>query len=71
MSEDLDVMHEVSESILNHSKKDMDRVYNNAAYLRQKLAALTAWEEHVKKIVAQPPLRDAKPAASLLEGPCR
>jgi integrase len=53
MSEDLDVMGEVSESILNHSKKDMDRVYNNANYLRQKLAALTAWEEHVTKIVAK------------------
>ncbi|MBR1204491.1 MULTISPECIES: site-specific integrase [unclassified Bradyrhizobium] len=51
MSEDLDVMGEVSESILNHSKKDMDRVYNNANYLRQKLAALTKWEEHVIKAV--------------------
>lgn len=51
MSEDLDVMGEVSESILNHSKKDMDRVYNNANYLRQKLIALTAWEEHVMKVV--------------------
>ncbi|WP_197090788.1 integrase arm-type DNA-binding domain-containing protein [Bradyrhizobium sp. LTSP849] len=51
MSEDLDVMGEVSESILNHSKKDMDRVYNNANYLRQKLAALTKWEAHVLKIV--------------------
>jgi integrase len=52
MSEDLDVIGEVSESILNHSKKDMDKVYNNANYLRQKLAALTKWEEHVMKIVA-------------------
>jgi integrase len=51
MSEDLDVMGEVSESILNHSKKDMDKVYNNANYLRQKLAALTKWEDHVIKIV--------------------
>jgi hypothetical protein len=38
MSEDLEVMGEVSESILNHSKKDMDKVYNNANYLKQKLA---------------------------------
>jgi integrase len=53
MSEDLDVIHEVSESILNHSKKDMDKVYNNANYLRQKLAALAKWEEHVMKIVGQ------------------
>ena len=53
MSEDLDVMGEVSESILNHSKKDMDRVYNNANYLRQKLAALTKWEEHVMEIVGE------------------
>jgi integrase len=51
MSEDLDVMWEVSESILNHSKKDMDRVYNNANYLRQKLAALTKWEDHVMRVV--------------------
>jgi integrase len=51
MSEDLDVMGEVSESILNHSKKDMDRVYNNANYLRQKLAALTKWEDHVMTVV--------------------
>jgi integrase len=51
MSEDLDVMGEVSESILNHAKKDMDKVYNNANYLRQKLAALTAWEAHVMAIV--------------------
>ena len=47
----LDVIGEVSESILNHSKKDMDKVYNNANYLRQKLAALTKWEDHVMKIV--------------------
>ena len=51
MSEDLDVMGEVSESILNHSKKDMDRVYNNANYLKQKLAALTEWENYVRKVV--------------------
>ena len=53
MSEDLDVIGEVSESILNHSKRDMDRVYNNANYLRQKLAALTNWEDYVMKIVGQ------------------
>jgi hypothetical protein len=53
MSEDLEVMGEVSESILNHSKKDMDKVYNNANYLKQKLAALTKWEDHVLKIVGQ------------------
>jgi integrase len=53
MSEDLEVMGEVSESILNHSKKDMDKVYNNANYLRQKLAALTNWEDHLMKIVHQ------------------
>ena len=52
MSEDLDVMGEVSESILNHAKKDMDRVYNNANYLRQKLDALTRWEAHVMKVVS-------------------
>jgi integrase len=50
MSEDLDVMGEVSESILNHAKRDMDKVYNNANYLRQKLAALTKWEAYVLKI---------------------
>jgi integrase len=55
MSEDLDVIGEVSESILNHSKKDMDRVYNNANYLRQKLAALTKWEEHVMGVVTRQP----------------
>ena len=53
MSEDLDVMGEVSESILNHAKKDMDKVYNNANYLRQKLAALTKWEAHVMGIVGE------------------
>jgi integrase len=53
MSEDLDVMGEVSESILNHSKKDMDRVYNNANYLKQKLAALTKWEDYLMGIVHQ------------------
>ena len=53
MSEDLDVIGEVSESILNHSKKDMDKVYNNANYLKQKLAALAKWEDHVMKIVSQ------------------
>jgi integrase len=52
MSEDLDVIGEVSESILNHSKKDMDKVYNNANYLKQKLAALTKWEDHVMRVVA-------------------
>jgi integrase len=53
MSEDLEVIGEVSESILNHSKKDMDKVYNNANYLRQKLAALTKWEDYVIKIASQ------------------
>lgn len=52
MSEDLDVISEVSEAILNHSKKDMDRVYNNANYLRQKLAALEKWEDYVMKVIA-------------------
>lgn len=51
MSEHLDVIGEVSESILNHAKKDMDRVYNNANYLRQKLDALTRWEAYVMKAV--------------------
>lgn len=54
MSEDLDVMGEVSESILNHAKKDMDKVYNNANYLRQKLDALTQWEAHLMGIVEGP-----------------
>jgi integrase len=53
MSEDLDVMGEVSESILNHAKKDMDKVYNNSNYLRQKLAALTKWEAHVMAVVSE------------------
>src|ERR1700730_159143 len=53
MSEDLDVMGEVSESILNHAKKDMDKVYNNANYLRQKLTALTKWEAHVMAVVSE------------------
>jgi integrase len=65
MSEDLEVIGEVSESILNHAKKDMDKVYNNATYLKQKLAALTKWEEHVLNVVG------AQPAASLLDGPRR
>ena len=52
MSEDLDVIGEVSESILNHAKKDMDKVYNNANYLKQKLAALTKWEAHVMAVVS-------------------
>ncbi|QOG17525.1 tyrosine-type recombinase/integrase [Bradyrhizobium sp. SEMIA] len=51
MSEDLDVAHEVSEAILNHGKKDMDKVYNNAQYLRQKREAITAWEGHVLAVV--------------------
>jgi hypothetical protein len=46
-----DVIHEVSESILIRAKKDMDRVYNNANYLQQKLDALTKWETHVMGIV--------------------
>lgn len=53
MSEDLDVMGEVSESILNHAKRDMDKVYNNANYLKQKLAALTKWEAHVMAVVSE------------------
>jgi integrase len=56
MSEDLDVMGEVSESILNHAKKDMDKVYNNANYLRQKLTALTKWEAHVMAVVSETPI---------------
>ena len=54
MSENLDVMGEVSESILNHAKKDMDKVYNNANYLKQKLAALTKWEDYVLALSAKP-----------------
>jgi integrase len=47
-----DIEHEVSEAILNHSKKDMDKVYNNSNYVRKKLAALTQWEEHVMAVVS-------------------
>lgn len=63
MSEDLDVMHEVSESILNHSKKDMDKVYNNANYLRQKLSALTAWEQFVMQAVGMNDNKQVRKAA--------
>lgn len=53
MSEDLEVAGEVSEAILNHGKKDMDKVYNNAQYLKQKLAALTKWEGYVMEVVRE------------------
>jgi integrase len=51
MREHLGVEHEVSEAILNHGKKDMGKVYNNAQYLRQKLGALTKWEQYVMALV--------------------
>jgi len=51
MSEHLDIDHQVSEAILNHGKKDMDKVYNNADYIRQKRDALTKWEQYVIALV--------------------
>jgi integrase len=51
MSEHLDVSSEVSEAVLNHGKKDMDKVYNNAQYIRQKLDAITKWESYVMDAV--------------------
>jgi integrase len=47
MSEHLDVPGEISEALLSHGKRDMDAVYNNSQYLRQKLEALTKWESYV------------------------
>ena len=41
----------MSEAILNHGKKDMDKVYNNADYIRQKRDALTKWEQYVIALV--------------------
>jgi integrase len=51
MSEHLDVIGDVSESILNHGKRGMDAVYNSATYAKQKLDALTKWEQYVMAAV--------------------
>lgn len=53
MAEHIDVRHEVSEAILNHGKKDMDKVYNNAQYVQQKLEAITKWESYVLRAVSE------------------
>jgi integrase len=47
MSEHLDVEHQVSEAILNHGKRGMDKVYNNAEYIDKKRDALAKWEQYV------------------------
>jgi integrase len=52
MEEELEVLPHISEAILNHAKKDMDKVYNNANYLRQKLDALTRYETYVMGVVS-------------------
>ncbi|MBP2434770.1 integrase [Bradyrhizobium japonicum] len=59
MAEHIDVRHEVSEAILNHGKKDMDKVYNNAQYVQQKLEALTKWEAYVMAAVTAEDARQA------------
>jgi len=62
MSEHLDIDHQVSEAILNHGKKDMDKVYNNADYIRQKRDALNKWEQYVVALVQS----QTKPPASVV-----
>jgi integrase len=52
MEDDLDVPDKVSEAILNHAKKGLDKVYNGAKYVRQKREALVLYAAHVMKIVA-------------------
>jgi integrase len=47
-----DVPDKVSEAILNHSKKGLDKVYNGAKYIRQKRHALIKYAAHLLAIVS-------------------
>jgi integrase len=51
MADQLDVRTEVSEALLNHAKRGMEAVYNNAQYLRQKRAALELWADYLRPIM--------------------
>jgi integrase len=51
MSDKLDVRSEVSEALLNHAKRGLEAVYNNAQYLRQKREALELWTDYLRPII--------------------
>jgi integrase len=70
LGDDLGVQPHIVEAILNHvsgHKAGVAGVYNHAIYRKEKAQALTAWADHVKKIVAGGksnirPLRKEAPA---------
>lgn len=47
MEEDLDVPDPVSESILNHAKKGLNKVYNTANYISKKRDALDQYAAYI------------------------
>jgi integrase len=51
MSDKLDVRSEISEALLNHSKKGLEATYNTAMYVRQKHAALQLWTDYLRPII--------------------
>jgi integrase len=48
----LGIAPHIVEALLNHSKPGVARVYNKAAYLSEKRAALARWAVHVEGLVA-------------------
>lgn len=51
MEEDLDVPDAVSESILNHAKKGLNKVYNTATYIAKKRNALDQYAAYILSVV--------------------
>jgi integrase len=52
MEEELDVPDAVSESILNHAKKGLNKVYNTATYIAKKRDALDQYAAYILSAVA-------------------
>jgi integrase len=52
MEEDLDVPDPVSESILNHAKKGLNKVYNTAKYISKKRDALDQYAAYILSVVS-------------------
>jgi integrase len=51
LNDDLEVEPHLVEALLNHTRKDVARVYNKAKYVAQKRTTLARWADHVRALV--------------------
>jgi hypothetical protein len=70
MNDSLDVLPHVVEAIINHvstqksGKSGVSGVYNKALYLRERVAALNQWADHLGAIVSADKVAPIRRAAS-------